>query len=105
MIRRPPRSTLFPYTTLFRSAASRSEASRSPASACRVVRESRSWSSHHSFQDRRRSRACCDGVSVDVVGYQLGGPGNPLVAWEVVDVHDKRPPLGTNEVHAVQVES
>src|SRR5256885_7931314 len=30
MIRRPPRSTLFPYTTLFRSSSS---ASRSPSSA------------------------------------------------------------------------
>src|SRR3712207_7489536 len=28
MIRRPPRSTLFPYTTLFRSGRCRSEASR-----------------------------------------------------------------------------
>src|SRR5258707_7276412 len=30
MIRRPPRSTLFPYTTLFRSLASRGPSSRSP---------------------------------------------------------------------------
>src|SRR5947207_7070807 len=37
MIRRPPRSTLFPYTTLFRSAscsATRSAARRSPTSEC-----------------------------------------------------------------------
>src|SRR5205814_10387338 len=34
MIRRPPRSTLFPYTTLFRSRARRSSASgRSPGAA------------------------------------------------------------------------
>src|SRR3712207_7242443 len=33
MIRRPPRSTLFPYTTLFRSQDCR-EASFSPADAC-----------------------------------------------------------------------
>src|SRR5262245_64008462 len=32
MTRRPPRSTLFPYTTLFRS-----EASRSPAHAVRIT--------------------------------------------------------------------
>src|SRR5256885_12937246 len=31
MIRRPPRSTLFPYTTLFRSAALRSATRRWPA--------------------------------------------------------------------------
>src|SRR5690348_18153016 len=30
MIRRPPRSTLFPYTTLFRSRASRGRARRRP---------------------------------------------------------------------------
>src|SRR5947209_15223400 len=35
MIRRPPRSTLFPYTTLFRSAASsRPDASNDSAQAC-----------------------------------------------------------------------
>src|SRR5687768_18288479 len=33
MIRRPPRSTLFPYTTLFRSSTRRRSASR-PAPAC-----------------------------------------------------------------------
>src|SRR5436189_3247380 len=32
-IRRPPRSTLFPYTTLFRSKTSRSRATPSPASS------------------------------------------------------------------------
>src|SRR2546423_10341130 len=39
MIRRPPRSTLFPYTTLFRSYAS---SSLPPAIACAGAR-SRSW--------------------------------------------------------------
>src|SRR3712207_3733961 len=33
MIRRPPRSTLFPYTTLFRSSAPRSSTSRRPSAA------------------------------------------------------------------------
>src|SRR2546430_1963842 len=37
MIRRPPRSTLFPYTTLFRSSASRDEAG-SRARRCRPAR-------------------------------------------------------------------
>src|SRR2546429_5639430 len=35
MIRRPPRSTLFPYTTLFRSSPGRSTASRSVATGRR----------------------------------------------------------------------
>src|SRR3712207_6930340 len=33
MIRRPPRSTLFPYTTLFRSAGLRARARRDPRAA------------------------------------------------------------------------
>src|SRR5258705_2769516 len=37
MIRRPPRSTLFPYTTLFRSRAGRPAAVRIPASGPRVL--------------------------------------------------------------------
>src|SRR3712207_7027894 len=38
MIRRPPRSTLFPYTTLFRSSASRTprRAPSSPEAPCRA---------------------------------------------------------------------
>src|SRR2546427_7079815 len=35
MIRRPPRSTLFPYTTLFRSAGRRRPAARRAAAASR----------------------------------------------------------------------
>src|SRR5258707_9835657 len=34
MIRRPPRSTLFPYTTLFRSARQAELADRSPSMRC-----------------------------------------------------------------------
>src|SRR5215471_9930093 len=34
MIRRPPRSTLFPYTTLFRSPVSPSSTPRSPRATC-----------------------------------------------------------------------
>src|SRR3712207_8252931 len=38
MIRRPPRSTLFPYTTLFRSAGARSDRSAVRACGHRLVR-------------------------------------------------------------------
>src|SRR3712207_6853207 len=37
MIRRPPRSTLFPYTTLFRSPAPRPRAARAPEPALHVL--------------------------------------------------------------------
>src|SRR3712207_7312725 len=38
MIRRPPRSTLFPYTTLFRSSASRARSSPTPPLIANVQR-------------------------------------------------------------------
>src|SRR2546430_8886317 len=41
MIRRPPRSTLFPYTTLFRSSLQRTSASDGGRSAGHSVREFR----------------------------------------------------------------
>src|SRR2546430_3898638 len=41
MIRRPPRSTLFPYTTLFRSSAARRLPARAPARASRPRRDGR----------------------------------------------------------------
>src|SRR5205085_4828469 len=52
MIRRPPRSTLFPYTTLFRSRAPRSSCTSTrrhahcAASACRDRKSTRLNSSH-----------------------------------------------------------
>src|SRR2546428_5574504 len=42
MIRRPPRSTLFPYTTLFRSHRWRLETAHPPA-PCSSVRGARGW--------------------------------------------------------------
>src|SRR2546430_17483833 len=55
MIRRPPRSTLFPYTTLFRSTPRRAAASRPrrpPASNGRIVSSTvRGWK-----RDRKSTR-------------------------------------------------
>ena len=61
MIRRPPRSTLFPYTTLFRSF--------SYAAACSACRSHSAFSSHHADaspapgaglrQSRASTRGCC----------------------------------------------
>src|SRR3712207_7546707 len=42
MIRRPPRSTLFPYTTLFRSGSSRRSATTSGTSSAGATRETTS---------------------------------------------------------------
>src|SRR3712207_8470759 len=43
MIRRPPRSTLFPYTTLFRSRALGTDAGDPPAVLAETVRLLRQW--------------------------------------------------------------
>src|SRR3712207_7371309 len=53
MIRRPPRSTLFPYTTLFRSSKKQSHVSQ----ACRPLRRCRGESSHPS-QGPSRASGC-----------------------------------------------
>src|SRR2546430_12560685 len=50
MIRRPPRSTLFPYTTLFRSPSSPSSAMRSLTCALHASRQS--FNSSVLFQSR-----------------------------------------------------
>src|SRR5256885_6913082 len=52
MIRRPPRSTLFPYTTLFRS---RRTASRRSASCCLAMASS-GWSGLPQTLDRKSTR-------------------------------------------------
>src|SRR5438132_3155439 len=45
MIRRPPRSTLFPYTTLFRSSRRRSTISTSSAWSPSAIRRADTWRS------------------------------------------------------------
>src|SRR3712207_8808753 len=54
MIRRPPRSTLFPYTTLFRSARGRGRAARSPC-AHLAARSQRARRRRATLRKRSRS--------------------------------------------------
>src|SRR3546814_2939859 len=60
MIRRPPRSTrtdtLFPYTTLFRSATARAETRRSISTSCRCVQRENYCASRSA---RRSHRSSC----------------------------------------------
>src|SRR5258708_9845026 len=62
MIRRPPRSTLFPYTTLFRSHAAPDGDRRDDSDAVETHRESLSggeqWPAlqHHHRSDRKSTR-------------------------------------------------
>src|SRR5258705_8824104 len=63
MIRRPPRSTLFPYTTLFRSACSQSPGETSPAAGrpgrlARTRRLSRRSEEHTSELQSLRHLVC-----------------------------------------------
>src|SRR6266496_4475155 len=59
MIRRPPRSTLFPYTTLFRSpAGTSSPAARSCKPTCRGSCRSRRSEEHTSELQSRRDIVC-----------------------------------------------
>src|SRR3712207_6919302 len=56
MIRRPPRSTLFPYTTLFRSFGSRSRRRRGRGGQRRRFRRPRRARGSRPFPRRRRRR-------------------------------------------------
>src|SRR5258708_29960790 len=57
MIRRPPRSTLFPYTTLFRSKFWLAPDSRELISSWpTLVRPRCNWTIHHAVLDRKSTR-------------------------------------------------
>src|SRR2546429_3103403 len=53
MIRRPPRSTLFPYTTLFRSMISAGRSPKRSRCACAAVREAK----HTALAERQLARS------------------------------------------------
>src|SRR3712207_8100982 len=57
MIRRPPRSTLFPYPTLFRSRPVGASATRASASACWATRWRRAPGARTSSCSRSASRS------------------------------------------------
>src|SRR3989442_11438730 len=60
MIRRPPRSTLFPYTTLFRSASSRPTRPSARAPRCRSWARSRPCrSEEHTSELQSRPHLVC----------------------------------------------
>src|ERR1019366_10738720 len=59
MIRRPPRSTLFPYTTLFRSRLTSSTVRRRSASACRAIPWSCLRSEEHTSELQSLTNLVC----------------------------------------------
>src|SRR5688572_32560913 len=58
MIRRPPRSTLFPYTTLFRSRKAR----RAKAKRTRAKRRKRAVRASRAKQRQNRNRPCHESI-------------------------------------------
>src|SRR2546430_17567763 len=66
MIRRPPRSTLFPYTTLFRSIGPLSEPTEMQVDSCGI--EGTSEGSRCCF------RPACGYVSAFALAHKVGGP-------------------------------
>src|SRR5256886_9477028 len=111
MIRRPPRSTLFPYTTLFRSrppeASGRhglahpchhSDGSRRRRDAPAIPPGRRGGVPHEALPKRYPSRRCADGPSLRVTAvfkFALEAPitfaGRPLGCYEeACEVFDTR---------------
>src|SRR5687767_15849304 len=68
MLRRPPRSTLFPYTTLFRSSSGPSPTTCSPSRATRAARLRR-----HSGGDSMADPAARLSFVLAGIGMLLGG--------------------------------
>src|SRR2546430_7505782 len=97
MIRRPPRSTLFPYTTLFRSRRSRDASSPAPSS---------SWS-RSAAASRGRPRSSAgepDRVSLSRAGIAGGGHGTlarRAVSRSPRGVRARRPGAGIRALHAL----
>src|SRR5438105_12114437 len=59
MLRRPPRSTLFPYTTLFRSSPARGRPGRSPPPRSPPPRPERRRSEEHTSELQSRVDLVC----------------------------------------------
>src|SRR5258708_9041356 len=73
MIRRPPRSTLFPYTTLFRSSRSESQRSRRQEFAT-SPRSSTTWSIDRPVRKWLAARPACPAPMTTAVMRSMTGP-------------------------------
>ena len=81
MIRRPPRSTLFPYTTLFRSAAYYDEAFAGNPHILLPGREPHSTHVFHQYTLR------VQGIDRDILKAQLQEAGIPAMVYYPVPLH------------------
>src|SRR6201987_4245861 len=89
MIRRPPRSTLFPYTTLFRSPASGPARGRMAVKAPRVRSYRATWSLH---RDRKSTRLNSSHQIISYAGFFF----NDTATTEIytLSLHDALPISG-----------
>src|SRR5256885_12405175 len=90
MIRRPPRSTLFPYTTLFRS---RRRLARGDAALLPVETE------HHDVNPRANAEECHAIVSAEMAA--LGGDGGGDRQGGAAGVAEDRKSTRLNSSHLV----
>src|SRR2546426_6990510 len=94
MIRRPPRSTLFPYTTLFRSAARRE------------LRASRRRSDEGAGEERQgpllQRRARADGFRSEEHTSELQSPCNLVCRLLLEKKKKKKPTASSNRPHTMR---
>src|SRR5258708_16642669 len=84
MIRRPPRSTLFPYTTLFRSAAPAARARSAAQAAAAVPAQARPWTAGGvAAQSSPKARRLAKELGVDIAQIQGTGPDGTITSEDV----------------------
>src|SRR5256886_17556191 len=91
MIRRPPRSTLFPYTTLFRSQQQRSQPPRECLSGIQenqIQRETERVTNRRRNEKRVVHSFCLWLPSAESSFSRLGGNGQELVRRFEYNLHD-----------------
>src|SRR5690349_23740538 len=71
MIRRPPRSTLFPYTTLFRSSRVPPRSHRRPAARARLAGTLGFGATHTGDEDRKSTRLNSSHVEISYAVFCL----------------------------------
>src|SRR2546428_10337857 len=93
MIRRPPRSTLFPYTTLFRSRALRRPLGRRAPGPARGARAARLPWRRGGARDRKSTRLNSSHDQISYAGFCLEKKNAPIFAFVTRDsMLLRRPP-------------
>src|SRR5258708_24985289 len=87
MIRRPPRSTLFPYTTLFRSSQTRSVAFCLNPKLGHVLAASHAYSYPNAQQDRKSTRLNSSHQIISYAVFCLKKKKNKSVIYSIKILH------------------